>query len=983
MDFALEISPQVRKIESSAVKTLATPARRSIMRAPIFLRALALALCLSLMTAVVVAQGPGQQEAGPAPPINESDNPLLRPFVYRSIGPATMSGRVDDIEALESDPWTIYLGLATGGVWKTTNNGTTWEPIFDTYPVASIGDLAISQRDPSIVWVGTGEPNNRQSSSYGNGIYKSTDAGESFEHVGLEATQTIARIVIHPDDDDVVWVAAPGHLFGANPERGVFKTEDGGQSWRKVLFVDEDTGATDIVIHPTDSDTLFAATYQRRRTSWGMNGGGPGSGIWKSTDGGESWQQLEGNGLPEGILGRIGLAVSRSVPDVVYAQIEVAPTEESSGERGGQQQQPGEPPPPPDPQRSGVWRSDDGGASWRIMSNNNNRPMYYSQIRVDPENDQIVYTHGAPFYQSLDGGATFERLTGMGHGDHHALWINPRDGRHLLLGTDGGFNISYDRGATWDFINIMAVGQFYAIGADMRRPYWVYGGLQDNGSWGAPSMVRSSSGILNEDWFRVGGGDGFYTEIDPTAPDVLYVESQNGNIRRLDLGTGETTRIRPVSRASEEERAEAEERALRAGREIGPNVSNIVPEPAVDTSYSWNWNTPIHISPHNPRTIYVGANVFFKSVDRGDTWMASEDLTRQIDRETLEIMRVRGDQPMASKNDGTSRYGTITTLAESPKMPGVIWVGTDDGTLQVSRDGGTSWTNLSDNVPGLTWKHQISRVEPSHFDAATCYLTIDGHRADDMNPYVFVTRDYGETWQALATGLPDGHVNVVREDPRNPDLLYLGTEHALYISLDGGGEWERFMNGLPTVRIDDLLIHPRENDLIVGTHGRSIWIIDDITPLQQLSEEVLQSDVHLFDVRPAVLWKTDITEARRAGGSRRFSGQNPEPGTAIHYYLRSEPAGDVSLLVTDINGEVVRTLEPTLDAGINRVQWNLLQDPPPLPPEMEEEMRESGASLDEREGPPVDPGSYFVTLTVNGQELRTIVVVEEDVWMDQ
>lgn len=609
--------------------------------------------------------------------------------------------------------------------------------------------------------------------------------------------------------------------------------------------------------------------------------------------------------------------------------------------------------------------------------------MYYSQIRVDPENDQIIYTQGSSFYQSLDGGATFETLRGMGHGDHHALWINPSDGRHLLLGTDGGFNISYDRGATWDFINIMAVGQFYAIGADMRRPYWVYGGLQDNGSWGAPSMVRSSSGILNEDWFRVGGGDGFYTEIDPTDPNVLYVESQNGNIRRLDLGTGESRSIRPIARASEERRAEAEQRALRAGRSLGPNVSNIVPEPPADTAYSWNWSTPIHISPHNPRTIYVGANVFFKSVDRGDTWMASEDLTRQIDRETLEIMGVRGDLPMASKNDGTSRFGTITTLSESPKMPGVIWIGTDDGTVQVTRDGGTSWTNVSDNVPGLTWQYQISRVEPSHFDAATCYLTIDGHRADDMEPYVFVTRDYGETWQALATGLPEGHVNVVREDPNNPDLLYLGTEHALYVSLDGGGEWERFMNGLPTVRIDDLLIHPRENDLIVGTHGRSILIIDDITPLQQLSEEVLQSDTHLFDVRPAVLWKSDITQARRAGGSRRFMGQNPEPGTAIHYFLRNEPAGEVALVVTDIHGEVVRTLEPTLHAGINRVQWNLRQDPRPIPPEVLEEMRESGRSVGERQGPPVAPGSYFVTLTVNGQELRTIVVVEEDVWMGQ
>ena len=581
--------------------------------------------------------------------------------------------------------------------------------------------------------------------------------------------------------------------------------------------------------------------------------------------------------------------------------------------------------------------------------------MYYSQIRVDPTNPDIVYTMGASFYKSTDGGKTFGTVRGMGHGDHHAMWINPRNANHLMLGNDGGFNISWDQGATWDFINTMAVGQFYAVAADMRRPYVVCGGLQDNGSWCGPSATRTGGGLANFDWYRIGGGDGFYVQIDPTNFNTVYVESQQGNMRRLDLATGESTAIRP--------------RGPTPARENQPaQAGNVVPAPPAGEQYRFNWNTPIRLSPHDPRTVYTGANRFFKSTDRGDTWTASEDLSKQIDRRTLPIMGIAGDQPMASKHDGQSNYGNITTLAESPSRPGLIWIGTDDGHVQVSQDGGATWTNVTGNIPGPKANYQVSRVEPSHVAPETCYVTIANHRNDDWNPYVFVTRDLGKTWQALAAGLPAGNVNVIHEDPRNPNLLYLGTEFALYVSLDGGRQWKRFMNGLPTVRIDDILVHPRDNDLIVGTHGRSPYIIDDITPLEQMTAAVAGAAAHLFDVRSAVLWKTDTELGRNNGGSKRFRADNPPGGTAISYVLARAASGDVKLTITDLAGKAVRTLTGPAATGLHRVQWDLRGEPIPPPPD-------AGPDAQPRPGPLVEPGTYLVTLSAGGQEQVKSVIV--------
>lgn len=955
-----------------------------------FVNAILMALCL-LTNALALAQAP-QTPPPPPPPVNQSDDPLLKGFRWRSIGPASMGGRIDDIAVVESNPFTYYIGFATAGVWRTTNNGTTWTPIFDNYPTASVGDLALSQSDPNILWVGTGENNNRQSSTFGDGIYKSTDAGNTFTNMGLKDTQTISRIVIDPKDNNIVYVAALGHLFGENAERGIYKTIDGGKTWTNIKFIDNDTGFTDLAIDHTDNKTLYAASYQRRRTPWGFNGGGPGSALWKTTDAGKSWNKLQGSGLPVATLGRIGVEVSRSNPNVVYAQIEVgasAGTGAGGPGGGGGQRQGGQggqggqtQPAPANPERSGVWRSDDKGKTWRIMSNNNNRPMYYSQIRIDPKNDQIIYTCGAPLHKSTDGGKSFRILQGVSHSDHHALWINPNNSNHILLGHDGGLNASYDQGDTWDFIDTMALAQFYAIGVDMRKPYYVYGGLQDNGSWGGPSATRSSAGITNSDWFRVGGGDGFYVQIDPTDHNTIYYESQNGRVQRLNLRTGSNISISPRSArprpAGNPEQGQAPPQQFGF---FGPPTSNIVPEPPVGEQYRFNWNTPIHLSPHNPRTIYVGANKFFKSVDRGDTWTASGDLSKQIDRNQLSIMGVRGDQSMASKNDGVSNYGNITTIAESGVLPGLIWVGTDDGNVQLSRDGGTTWTNVAKNIQITPGTHQISRVAPSRFDAGTCYVTIDAHRSNDHKPYVFVTRDYGQTWASIANNLPTGNVNVIYEDPKNKNLLYLGTEYAFFISLDGGKEWKRFMTGLPTIRVDDILVHTRDNDLIVGTHGRGIYIIDDITALQQLSDKVTGADAHLFNVRPGTQWLQDVTVGRYAGGQKRFVGENPQPGTAISYHLKSAVSDDVKIVISDITGKTIRTLTGTKNQGINRTQWDLRGEPPPRPAGPPQ--GGGGGGGFRAQGPPVSPGTYIVKLTVAGKEITTQVVVEEDVWFNR
>ncbi|HSA56222.1 MAG TPA: hypothetical protein VLE53_10975 [Gemmatimonadaceae bacterium] len=968
----------------------------------------------------LAAQGGSGAAQNAAAMINQSSDPLLKNFRFRSIGPASMGGRIDDIAVSESNPSIIYLGYAVGGVWKSENNGTTFHPVFDTHEVASVGDIAIHPTNPNIVYVGTGEPNNRQSSSFGAGMYKTTNGGQSWQYIGLRETQTIARVVIDPRNPETIYVAALGALFGPNQERGVYKSTDGGRTWNRVHYIDENTGITDLQIDHQNPNTLYAASYQRRRTTCCFNGGGPGSGLWKSTDAGRTWTKLSGNGLPPGTYGRIALDVARSNPNIVYAQIEAGNVGQviqpgqgrggggfgggggynwcnnagpgrgfggRGGGRGGEQPAGPQTPPALNPAQGGVFRSDNGGRTWRHVSNCNARPMYFSQLRVDPQNPDYVYVAGLPIAKSLDGGRTFVTLDDAGgngspgHVDVHAIWINPRNSNHIMNGNDGGLDISYDQGRTWISVKTMAAGTFYAVSYDMRRPYWVCGGLQDNGSWCAPSAVRSGD-IMNDDWFRIGGGDGFYTAQDPNDFNIVYAESQNGNTNRLDLRTGRGGSIRPRAPELQQVDVPAGRGGGGGGRGGGPpNVVNGAP----GDQYRFNWNTPYQLSTHNSSVVWLGGDRLFKSYNRGDTWVASPDLTKAYDRNTHEIMGQPGNVTMLSKNDGISMYSTIITVSESPIKPGLVWVGTDDGNVQVTRDDMATFTEVGRNIPGLPAGHMywVSRVAASAHDTARAYVAVDGHRSNDLKPYLYVTNDFGRTWTPITNGLPAyGNIQVVTEDAKNPDLLFVGTEFGLYVSLNRGQSWQKFMNNYPTVRTDDIRIHPRDGDVIVGTHGRSIWIADDITPLQQLTPAVRSADATLFDIRPAVAYLTDRKRMQQVTGQMVFSGENAPQGTFINYHLRSAATGDVKITITDAAGRVVRNLDGTREAGINRVPWELDRNPV-------EGGRGGGRGGGGGGGGfgggggSVAPGTYLVTLNVGNLTLTKTVEVLEDRWMEE
>jgi len=853
--------------------------------------------------------------------VKKQEEPLITPSIleglkWRCIGPANMGGRIDDFAAVESNPKIIYVATASGGVWKTVNNGITWEPIFDEQSTSTIGDVTVSPSNPDIVWVGSGEPNNRQSSSWGNGVYKSTDGGKTWKHMGLADSHHIGRIAIHPINPDIVYVAALGHLWGPNKERGLFKTMDGGKTWVNNKFIDENTGFVDVAMDLENPNTLYAAAYQRRRSSYGFVGGGPGSGLYKTTDGGETWQLLT-NGLPSGDTGRIGIDIYRRNPSIVYAIIE---------NRNG-----------------GVFRSEDKGLTWQKMSATNPRPMYYSKIRIDPNNDQRIWVLGAGMYVSEDGGKTFSTdLVRRVHGDHHAMWIDPSDSNHMIIGSDGGIYFSYDRGKTWEFVNSIPLGQFYEVGYDMRKPYFIYGGLQDNGSWGGPSATWYATGITNDDWVRVGGGDGFYSQVDPTDHTVIYAESQNGGITRFDAKSGESKSIRPE------------------------------PEDTKET-YRFNWNSPILISPHDSKIIYLGGNKLFKSKDRGDNWEVSIDLTTQQDRNKLPIMGIIPERGTLSLHDGVSFYGTITTISESSLKQGLLYVGTEDGNLQVSRDGGKTWKNVVAHVPGVPKFTTVTRVVASRFEEGTAYATFDGHQNDDFKPYVFMTKDYGESWKSLSSKLPEGGtVNVIREHLRNPNLLFVGTERGAYFSIDRGETWINFENDFPMVPVDDIAIHPRENDLIFGTHGRSIWILDDITPLEQLTKEVLASNSYLFDIRQAVIFNPYYHKGDL--GYKFFVGPNPPFGAMISYYLKEEQKDGVKIIIQDGQGKAIRELDGSKDQGINRISWDLRYGPP--------EDSTEGMGRFRALGPFVLPGGYKVVLKAAGQEMIKSVAVEGDPRID-
>jgi photosystem II stability/assembly factor-like uncharacterized protein len=807
-----------------------------------------------------------------------SHEALMKSLKFRSIGPAVMGGRVDDFAVVESDPRTYYVGTAAGGILKTSNGGTTWEPIFDEVGSPSIGDIALAPSNPAILYVGTGEPNNRQSSSWGNGVYKSMDAGKTWKHIGLKDTFHIGRVVVHPTNPDIVYVAALGDLWGPNPDRGVFMSSDGGATWAKTLYIDDDTGVSDLAIDPQSPNVLYAAAYMRRRTVFGYNGGGPKSGLYRSTDSGKTWSKLT-KGLPEsGDVGRCAVEVYRKNSNIVYALIEHMT-------------------------QGGVYRSDDKGATWTRMSDTNPRPSYYSQIRIDPNNDTKIWVLGAPLYMSEDGGRTFTQARGNGiHSDHHAMWIDPANGDHILIGNDGGVHVTWDSGRSWDFLNNFPIGQFYEIAYDFQKPYHVCGGLQDNYSWCGPSSNHDTSGIGNDEWININGGDGFHSRIDPTDANIIYAESQDGNLGRRDLRTGESKSIRP------QEDTDASPR------------------------YRFQWNSPLILSPHDPKTLYYGGNHLFKSTDRGDTWVRlGEDLTTGQERDKQSILGKTPDNNTLSRNDGVVDWPCITAIAESPVRAGVLWAGTDDGNLQMTRDGGKKWTNVVAHIPGVAKGAYVSRIEASHKEEGTAYVTFDNHRSADFAIYIYMTKNFGDSWVRISNGIPPeaGTVHAIREDPANPNLLFAGTEFGLFVTFNRGQNWERMKSGLPPTPVFDLQIHPRDHDLILATHGRSIWIMDNITALEEAAgnDTVTGKDVHLFTAAPAIQWKT--VNYRGFLGSRNFYGTNAQSGVLLDYYLKA--AGPVQVAIADSTGKQIRSLNARGEAGLNRLSWDMRTDAP-IPP---------------------------------------------------
>ncbi len=849
---------------------------------PALALALALAFLLLPPTLLDAQQGGRRGPGGGGGAAGQSldDRSLVNRVAARSIGPAVMSGRIVDIAVAETPGMRggrlgtiIYIAAATGGIWKSTSGGVDWEPIFDDAGVGSMGDVTVAPSNANIVWVGTGEPNNQRSSSYGDGVYKSVDAGETFEHMGLRTSQHVGRIVIHPGDPEIVYVAAVGPLWAPGGERGLYRTMDGGESWEAVLTIDQHTGVTDIAMDPTNPDILYAAALQRERRAYSYVGGGPGSGIYKSIDGGDTWTKLT-RGLPTSDMGRIGLDISLSHPQTVYAVIE-----------GSEQ---------------GVYRTDNGGRAWRRMSDIASIPWYFGQIRVDPQDPEVVYHLGVPLQRSMDGGVTWASAASGGvHVDHHAMWINPEDPTHLLLGNDGGFYVSHNFGDTWDFSPNLPLSQFYAVGIDMQEPFFgIYGGLQDNSTWGGPSATRNSIGVVNADWFRMQGGDGFFAAIDPNDHNIAFVESQNGNLVRFNGRTGERKSIRPR------------------------------PAPGED-AYRFNWSSPIQLSPFDPATVYFAGNHVFKSPDRGDSWQVRGlDLTREIDRNVLPMMGSVPANNAVARHQGTAVFSNISTMHVSSHQPGHIVTGTDDGQVSVTTDDGVTWRRMTDfpDVPDTTY---VSKVRWSAHDEATIYATFDGHRSNDFNPYVLKSTDQGQSWTSISGDLPEfGNIRAFAEHHENPNVLFVGTEIRPFVTLDGGESWVPLENGIPPSPVHDIKIHHRDNALVVATHGRGFYVIDDLNPIVHMAEAKAAGGPYLFPVADAFAYVVNTAPSSGIHAGREYRAPNPAYGAGIAYYMPEGTRGERKLEIVASDGQTVRTLETETGAGLQQARWDLRWDAP-------------------------------------------------------
>ena len=883
-----------------------------------------------------------EEESKPRDPMS---TPTFGGLRLRSIGPAFTSGRVIGFAVDPGNPAHYFVAAASGGVWKTINAGTTWTPVFDNEGSYSIGAIVLDPKNPLIVWVGTGENNSQRSVSYGNGVYRSDDGGRSWRNVGLKTSEHIGRIVIDPKDSNTVYVAAQGPLWGPGGERGLFKTTDGGKSWKNILNISENTGVTDVVVDPQDPNTIYAAAYQRRRHMWTLINGGPESAIYKSTDAGVSWNKLRA-GLPTTELGRIGLAISPVDSNVIYATVEAAD------------------------RKGGIFRSNDRGGSWERRNDADSTAMYYARIVADPKDVDRIYVMNVFLMVSDDGGRTLRRLGERSkHVDNHDIWIDPNNTEHYLVGCDGGVYESYDRGAMWNFKANLPITQFYDITTDNAKPFYnVYGGAQDNFSFGGPSRTRSASGIVNSDWFVTNGGDGFRSQVDPEDPDTIYAELQNGSLVRFDKRNGERIGIQP-----------------QIGRGEDP--------------LRWNWDSPFIISPHSRTRLYFAADKLFRTDDRGDSWkIISGQLSRNLDRDKLQVMGKVWGVDAVAKNASTAFFGNASALAESPKKEGLIYVGTDDGLIQITEDGGKSWRKL-DKFPGVGDMAYVSRIIASNHSEDTAYVSFDNHQNADFKPYLLKTTDAGRSWISISSNLPkNGPVLAIAEDYIDPNLLFVGTEFGLFFSVDGGQKWIQLKAGLPTIAVRDLNIQKRENDLVVGTFGRGIYILDNYTPLRLLKAETLKQDFVVFPVKDALMY---IQSQPLGGRGKSFQGEsyytaaNPPFGATITWYLKDtiktrkekrqemekeaekkgnpvgwptqaelraedeEEAPAVIITISDSSDKVVRRLTGPVSAGMQRVTWDLRYPaaslPAPPPPDADPDFEPPS-------GPLVMPGTYKVSL---------------------
>jgi len=845
----------------------------------------------------------------------------LASLKWREVGSAASSGRITRFAVHPEDARVIYVATASGGLWKTVNAGTTWEAVFAHEGSVSLGDVAISPADPDVIWLGTGEQNSVRSSQFGDGVYRSDDGGESWRHMGLEGSRHIGRILIHPDNPDVVYVAALGSLWGPNPERGLYRTRDGGESWEQLLAPSDYTGVVEVQMHPEDPDLLYAATFQRERRMWSMLGGGDEAGLFRSRDGGDSWERV-GNGFPNAPLGRIGVTFCPGAPDTLYAT--------AVGPDGG------------------TFRSLDGGESWERRSDKVRSHWYYGELVCDPSNADVLYVPMTPLLRSTDGGANFENIAeSRVHGDHHTLWVNPNDPEHLMVGNDGGVYVSRDGGEAWQWMSNLPVMQLYTVAVDMQEPFYhVYGGTQDNGTWAGPVGTRYSDGISNEDWRFISGGDGFYAVADPTDPNIIYSQSQYGVLYRTDGDSGEQRRIQPWQ----------------------PQEGEFPP-------YRWNWSAPFQISPHDPETLYFGANVVFRSRDRGDSWeRISPDLTRGISRDDLPLQGAIQPADAIDLHASTAMYGNLHALRESPRRPGLLAAGSDDGVISVSRDGGRSW-NRSEQFPGVPQQMKVAMLAWSAQREGTLFAVFDGHKDNLFHPYVVRSDDFGGSWKNITGDLPEfGPTRSIAVHPRRGELVFVGTDFGIFASLSGGERWLELGSGLPTNSVQGVIVHPRENDLVIGTHGRGFWVLDDIGVLEALSDDAAGEHSFLVAPRSATQLR-DRSRGRRAFGHSYWTADNPPRGAILNYWLGDEAVdAPVAVDILHEDGAVLRRVAEHSGArGAHRAVWDLRFEAPPS---------DSASSWRTPRGRFVLPGTYRVRLTVGDQAHETELVVEGDPAVD-